>query len=84
VQPLLVECYQASGQGAHGTISVVIRLEGEPDVGTIVTSARVEGDAGLAGNAELAECFTETLLSIELPGLADPGIVDVYYPFTIP
>jgi RNA polymerase sigma factor (sigma-70 family) len=87
VQPLLAECYRAAEPSLarkDGTINVVIRLEGEPDVGTVVTDAKVGGDAHLVDAGDLAECFRETLLSIEMPGLADPGVFDVHYPFTIP
>jgi RNA polymerase sigma factor (sigma-70 family) len=87
VQPLLAECYRAAEPSLarkDGTIAVTIRLEGEPDVGTIVTDATVGGDAHLVGAGDLAECFRETLLSIELPGLEEPGVIDVLYPFTIP
>jgi len=87
VQPMLLECYTSAADQLSrrdGTITVVVRLEGEPDVGSIVASTRLEGDAYLIESAELAECFRETLSSIELPGLEDGGVVEIHYPLVIP
>ena len=34
-------------------------------------------------DAELAECMTETLHTIELPAMDPGGIIDVRYPFVV-
>jgi RNA polymerase sigma factor (sigma-70 family) len=86
VQPLLVECYTANAatlDARPGVIQTQLRMEGEPDVGTLVTAVTIAGDDHLAGHADLAECFRETLLSVELPPLDGGGIVNVHYPFTV-
>ena len=56
-----------------GTIEVKIRLVSEPDVATIVETAEL---AHLTGAAELGECLRETLLSVELPPMAEAGKSD--------
>lgn len=81
VQPLVRDCYDRDGHGAHGTLALVVRLEGEPGTGMIATDARVDGE--FAKNGELAECVKQSLLSIEMPPLDVGGIYDVNYPFSI-
>ena len=86
IQPLLLECYtQAAPHLARkdGTIEVTLRLIGEPDVGTIVESVTLGGDAYLAGDAPLAECMRETLMTVELQPMPAPQTWDVVYPFTV-
>jgi hypothetical protein len=86
IQPLLLQCYNAASNRLarkDGTITVVVRLTGEPDVGTLVESARLDGDAHLLADAELVECMQETLMSIELPPMEEGGSWDVNYPFTV-
>jgi biotin operon repressor len=81
VQPLVRDCYDREGQGVHGTLQLVVRLEGEPGSSMIATAAKLEGE--LASNADLAECVKQALLSIELPPLDIGGAYEVMYPFTV-
>jgi len=86
VQPLLIECYANVGPALaarQGTITAIVRLEGEPGSDPLVTSVRLEGDAHLVENEELSACFRETLLAIELTGIEVTGNVDVHYPLAI-
>lgn len=86
VQPLLLECYGAAYDRLprkDGVLAVQIRLESEPDVATIVTEAKLAGDAHLLGDAEFNECLHETLLSIELQPMPDGGAIEMHYPFTV-
>ena len=82
VQPMIRDCYERSGKSVRGTLQLQLRLEGEPDVGTVATDARV-GGAEFENNEELVECVRETLLSVELPGLDVGGITEIDYPFII-
>lgn len=86
IQPMLLECYtEAAPRLARkdGTITVVMRLAGEPDLGTIVESVTLGGDAHLLADAALAECMRETLMTVELPAMAVAETWDVNYPFVV-
>jgi hypothetical protein len=86
VRPLLHECYVAASDRLarkDGTISIIVRLTSEPEVATLVDSARLEGDTHLLADGALTECMRETLMSIELPAMAAGGKIEVHYPFTI-
>lgn len=83
VIPLLAECYGNAAErlgNPSGKIEVKMHLTGEPDVGTLIDSADVGGDKVLTSDAELVECFQQTMLSVELPPFAEGGTVDVTYP----
>lgn len=83
VIPLLAECYgnaQDRLTTKSGKIVVQMHLTGEPDVGTLIESAEIGGDAHFTSDAELVECFQQTMLSVELPPIAGGGTIDVTYP----
>ncbi len=83
VIPLLAECYDAA-QGRlsikEGKIIVQMHLSGEPDVGTLIEKAEIEGDAHFTKDAELVECLQQTMLSVELPPIEGGGTIDITYP----
>lgn len=86
VLPLIRECYTAAAPQLtrrDGTMTLGFRLEGEPDVGTLITAASLSGDPQFSSNAELARCVRESLLSIEMPGLQIPGVVVAVYQFVV-
>lgn len=81
--PLLAECYDAALPRLtkqDGGITISLLFSGEPEVGTLIQSAEITGDDNLTKDAELVECFQHTLLSIELPPMAERGEVTVTYP----
>ncbi len=83
VIPLLAECYDAALDRLStkaGKIVVEMHLTGEPDVGTLIEKAEVGGDEHFTRDAELVECFQQTMLSLELPPIEGGGTVDVTYP----
>ena len=63
VAPLLSECYKLANVN-KGSADLSLVVEGDPDVGGIVTDAQVIG-GDVAGNAGLVECITETLMTVE-------------------
>jgi len=63
-----------------GKIVVQMHLTGEPDIGTLIEKAEIGGDPQFTGDAELVECLQQTMLSVELPPIAEGGTVDVTYP----
>jgi len=83
VIPLLAECYDAAQDRFStktGSIKVQMHLTGEPDVGTLIEKAEIEGDPQFTGDAGFVECLQQTMLSVELPPIEDGGTVDVTYP----
>lgn len=83
VAPLLLECYTAEMDhlaNPDGRMVVKLQLTGEAEVGTVVDTTGVDGDANLTANHELTECIGATLSSIELPPLVEGGSVTVNYP----
>ncbi len=86
IQPMLLECYtEAAPRLARkdGTIGVTMRLVGEPDLGTIVETVTLDGDAHLLADASLSECMRETLMTLELPPMQTSESWDVLYPFVV-
>lgn len=81
-QPALLGCYIAFGgprsSATTGTITLSLRLAAERDA-TLVEVAEVSGDM----TEQLATCMRETAMTIKFPPLAEPGIVQVNYPFTV-
>jgi hypothetical protein len=83
VIPLLAECYDAAKDRLspqRGQIVVQMHLTGEPEVGTLIDKAEIGGDAQLTADKDLVECLQQTMLSVELPPIAEGGTVDVTYP----
>jgi hypothetical protein len=83
VIPLLAECYDAAQDRLAiktGRIEVKMHLTGEPDIGTLIESAEIGGDKHFTGDADLVECLQQTMLSVELPPIAEGGTIDVTYP----
>ncbi len=83
VIPLLAECYDAAQDRLAiktGRIEVKMHLTGEPDIGTLIESAEIGGDKQFTGDADLVECLQQTMLSVELPPIAEGGTIDVTYP----
>lgn len=86
LQPYLLECYGSAYDSLSrkdGTLTPVVTLVGEPDVGSVVESVELQGDDQFTTNAVLTECVRETLMTVELPPLEAGGRVQIYYPFAI-
>lgn len=86
MQPFLLECVSASrarGHDLHGTLAVSLRLTGEPDLGTLVETVELGGDALARADHELVTCLRETLLALELAPMQEAGTWDVSYPLVI-
>jgi hypothetical protein len=80
VLPLFKECYE---QGLErrtikdGTVTFAIHLIGEPEIGTLVDHAELDGDPAFLADAELSQCLHETMMSIELPPMSVGAELDV-------
>lgn len=81
---LLKECYtlaRDSAPRAAGKVVVEFVISGEPDVGGLVENAKITSDNALSTNPTMAECVTQTMLSLEYPAPSGGGKVTVRYPF---
>ena len=47
-----------------------LSISGAADIGSVIDQVTVDGDPAFLADADLAECFQQTMLSIELPPLA--------------
>jgi RNA polymerase sigma-70 factor (ECF subfamily) len=84
ILPLLRECYELALERQRdlaGTMSLDFLIDAEEDVGGYVREASVAAERSL-DDPELAECVTETLLSVELPAPEGGGTVRVVYPLS--
>jgi hypothetical protein len=85
VVPLLADCYERALPRLavkSGSINVHMHATGEPDVGTLIDDATIDGGGGLLDDQELGECLHETLMSVELPPMPEGGVVEITYPIT--
>ena len=85
VVPLLADCYERALPRLavrSGDIAVHMRATGEPDVGTLIDDATIDGGGGLLDDQELGECLHETLVSVELPPMPEGGVVEITYPIS--
>ena len=83
VHGLLLECWSTAVDDLaikDGKVTVALKLVGEPEVGTLIESSDVTGDAHMLAHAELATCIRETTMAIELPPLAEGSVLE----FTVP
>lgn len=81
--PLLAECYDAALPRLTkktGKVVFNMHMTGEPAVGTLIEYADLSGDDHFVKDAELAECFQQTMMSIEFPPTAEGTDVYVTYP----
>jgi RNA polymerase sigma factor (sigma-70 family) len=81
--PLLVDCYKTALEDEPtlgGRLVVNFTIEGEADVGGLVTESAIDADQSEIKNAEMNRCVQETMFALEI----DPptsGSVQVTYPF---
>jgi hypothetical protein len=83
VHTLLLECWTTAVDDLpikDGKVTVALKLVGEPEVGTLIESSELTGDAHMLAHAELATCIRETTMAIELPPLAEGSALE----FTVP
>jgi len=83
VLPLMKECYElalATDPTLAGNLTVDFVIDAEEDVGGYVREAAVAEDSELLHPA-LAECVTQTILSVEFVAPEGGGAVRVQYPF---
>jgi hypothetical protein len=81
IKPLLEECYQmakAQDSSLSSRIPVAFTIEGDPDVGGLITEVSL---LPTLANPKLTECMRETLYTLEIDPPEEGGDVSVVYPF---
>jgi RNA polymerase sigma factor (sigma-70 family) len=83
IEPLLTECYTAAldrDPSLAGRIEVQFTIEGDPDIGGLVTESAIDPTSEIKDPA-FRECVQETMFAIEIDPPRDGGKVGVTYPF---
>jgi RNA polymerase sigma factor (sigma-70 family) len=82
--PLLQECYEEGlerTQNAGGDVVVEFMIEGEPEIGGVISESTVDAKASTLEDATIRECIQETMYALKLDAPANGGTVKVRYPF---
>lgn len=83
--PMIVECYQAALETEPtlaGALVVNFTIEGEPNVGGLVTESSINDEKSEIRNESMRECLQETMFALEIDPPTNGGTVKVTYPFT--
>jgi RNA polymerase sigma-70 factor (ECF subfamily) len=67
----------------NGRIQLEFTIEGDPDVGGVVSTSKVDDEQSTLKLPELRECFEQTIYAARFPAPADHGVVLVSYPFKL-
>ena len=82
--PMLTECYERGllrDPKLTGDVIVDFTIEGEPDVGGVITESAVDGENSSLADPDVRECIEQTMYSIKIDPPAHGGTVKVRYPF---
>jgi RNA polymerase sigma factor (sigma-70 family) len=81
----VLACYESAlsrSPALAGTLTVRIVIEGEPDIGGMISDASILADASTITDPVLITCVLDAVVSIDLPAPADGTEVTVHYPYT--
>ncbi len=83
--PLLTDCYEqglARDPTIAGSVVANFTIQGEPDVGGLVTESQIDADRSTLADPAVRECIQQTMYSLQIDPPANGGVVHVSYPFT--
>ncbi len=83
--PLLGDCYSEGLERdakLAGNVTVDFTIEGEPDIGGLVSESAVDASESTLGDATVRECIQEAMYALKIDPPTQGGIVHVHYPFT--
>jgi RNA polymerase sigma factor (sigma-70 family) len=83
ILPLITDCYETAlvqQPKLAGRLIVDFTIEGDPDVGGLVTESAINRDSDI-GDAGFRECVQETMYAIQIDPPSQGGVVRVTYPF---
>jgi RNA polymerase sigma-70 factor (ECF subfamily) len=84
--PLFKQCFEdalVDHPDLNGRIQLEFTIEGDPDVGGVVSASEVDDEQSTIKLPELRECFEQTIYAARFPAPSDQGVVLVSYPFKL-
>ena len=81
----VLACYDAAlarTPDLAGTLTVRVVVEGEPDIGGVISDASIARDVSTISDARLESCILDAVSVIELPAPDEGIVVTVHYPYT--
>jgi RNA polymerase sigma factor (sigma-70 family) len=84
IVPLLSECYReglARRPDLGGDVMVDFKIEGEPDVGAVISSSKIVPEKSSIQDPVVLECIQETMYALQLDPPAEGDSVRVVYRF---
>lgn len=81
----VLDCYAAGlarTPDLAGTLTVRVVVEGEPDIGGVISDAGIVAEHSTLTDAALAACIVDAVAAIDLPAPVEGTIVTVHYPYT--
>lgn len=85
ILPLLTECYTeglARWPGLGGDVLVDFTIEGEPDIGAVISDSKIDPFRSSIQDPEVLECIQETMYALQIDPPAEGSSVRVVYRFT--
>jgi hypothetical protein len=79
--PLLAKCYERAGSATPRTAVAMMTMASDPDLGTVIDTAQITDAAGKQLDHALDECLRDTIDSLALPPLGQPGKLQLQYSF---
>ncbi|MFH0899956.1 MAG: AgmX/PglI C-terminal domain-containing protein [Pseudomonadota bacterium] len=84
IVPLLLECYEQSlgrAPSLAGKVVVDFTIDGEPDIGGVVSSSEIVREETSITDKSFLECVSETMFGIEIDPPESGVTIRVRYPF---
>ncbi len=79
--PLLAKCYDTAGSAQAKTAAAQMTMISDPDLGTVIDTDQITEADGKPLAKQLDDCLRDTIDSLELPPLGQPGKVKLAYTF---
>lgn len=83
--PMIGDCYRQALKTQPtlaGKLVVNFTIEGQPDIGGVVTESSIDPDQSEIKDPVLSQCVQDTLFALEIDPPSNGGTVKVTYPFT--
>ena len=79
--PILAECFQHAGITDPHTAVAQMTMTSDPDLGTVIDTADILGPDGKKLGPTLDTCLRDSIDSLALPPLGQPGKLQLQYSF---
>ncbi len=81
--PLLAKCYETAGSAQAKIAAAQMTMISDPDLGTVIDTDQITKADGKPLAKELDDCLRDTIDSLELPPLGQPGKIKLEYTFKL-